>query len=114
MPLSISVSAESPTPTYRQIVEQVCAAIVSGDLHENERLPTIRHLAEELALNVNTVAHAYHKLSSEGAVEGRGTQGFFVKPRRQQYSRSERRRRVEATLRAYVTDALFLGFTPGE
>jgi GntR family transcriptional regulator len=114
MPLSISVSPGSPTPVYRQIVDQVCAAIVSGALTENEYLPTIRDLAEELVLNPNTVARAYGELAREGVIESRGTRGVFVKPRRQLYTRSERRRRVAPTLRAFVSEALFLGFTPEE
>ena len=114
MPLSISVSPGSPTPVYRQIFDQVCAAVVAGHLAEGEALPTVRALAEELFLNPNTIARAYGDLAREGVVESRGTRGVFVKPRRQKYTRSERRRRIEPTLRAYVSEALFLGFTAEE
>jgi GntR family transcriptional regulator len=114
MPLSISVAPGSPTPVYKQIVDQVCAAVVAGRLEEDEALPSVRLLAEELVLNPNTVARAYSELAREGVIESRGTRGMFVRPRRQLYTRSERRRRIEPTLRAYVSEALFLGFTPEE
>ena len=114
MPLSISIAPGSPTPVYRQIFDQVCAAIVAGRLQEDEALPSVRALAEELVLNPNTVARAYGDLAREGVIESRGTRGHFVKPRRQQYTRSERRRRIEPTIRAYVSEALFLGFTREE
>jgi GntR family transcriptional regulator len=114
MPLSISINLGSPTPVYRQIVDQVCAAVVAGKLTEDEALPSVRLLAEELVLNPNTVARAYSELAREEVIESRGTRGMFVKPRRQLYTRSERRRRIEPTLRAYVSEALFLGFTPEE
>lgn len=114
MPLSISVVLGSPTPAYRQIVDQVCAAVVSGDLREDEALPSVRLLAEELALNPTTVARAYSELAREGFIESRGTRGNFVLPRRQMYTRAERRRRLEPTLKAFVGEALLLGYTREE
>src|SRR5688572_19673863 len=109
MPLSISVSPGSPVPIYRQIVDQVCAAVVSGELTEDEPLPSVRVLAAELELNPNTVARAYADLARDGIVESRGTRGSFVLPRRQLYTKSERRRRVEPALKAYISEALLLG-----
>ena len=114
MPLSISVVPGSPTPVYRQIVDQVCAAVVGGDLVEGEALPAMRVLAEELMLNPNTVARAYGELAREGIIESRGTRGMFVLPRRKLYTRTERRRRLEPTLKAFVSEALLLGYTPEE
>src|SRR5215212_5924405 len=114
MPLSISVAPGSPTPVYRQIVDQVCAAVVSGDLKEDEALPAMRVLAEELMINTNTVQRAYGELAREGIVESRGTRGMFVLPRRQLYKQAERRRRIEPTLKAFISEALLLGYTPEE
>lgn len=114
MPLSISISLGSPTPVYRQIVDQVCAAVVSGDLKEDEPLPTVRSMAEELALNPNTVARAYLELAREGVVESRGTRGSFVLPRRQMYTRGERRRRLEPVLKGFIGEALLLGYSAEE
>jgi GntR family transcriptional regulator len=114
MPLSIQVFTGSPTPIFRQIVEQVCIAISTGRLAEGEAMPSIRNVAEELAINPNTVARAYSDLARDGVIESRGTVGYFVAPRRQLYTRPERRRRIEPTLRAYLSEAFILGFTPEE
>ena len=114
MPLSISVAPGSPVPIYRQIVDQVCAAVVAGELKVDEPLPSVRVLAAELELNPNTVARAYADLARDGIVESRGTRGSFVLPRRQLYTRSERRRRVEPALKAFISEALLLGFTTEE
>jgi GntR family transcriptional regulator len=114
MPLSISVILGSPTPVYRQFVDQVVAAIASGRLAEEDPLPTVRALAEELVLNPNTVARSYAELAREGIIESRGTRGMFVAPRRQLYTKSERRRRMEPTLDTFVSEALLLGFAPDE
>jgi GntR family transcriptional regulator len=114
MPLSISVILGSPTPVYRQIIDQVVAAVASGRLTEEDPLPTVRALAEELVLNPNTVARSYAELAREGIIESRGTRGMFVAPRRQMYTKSERRRRMEPTLDTFVSEALLLGFEPDE
>jgi GntR family transcriptional regulator len=114
MPLSISVAPGSPVSIYRQIVDQVCAAVVAGRLEENEPLPSVRSLADQLVVNPNTVARAYGELAREGIVESRPGKGVFVAARRQMYSRPERMRRIESPLHAYVSEALLLGFTPEE
>ena len=65
-------------PIYLQLVEQVKHAIETGALRPGEQLPSIRPLAEELVINVNTVAKAYRQLESEGVVELRQGAGAFV------------------------------------
>jgi GntR family transcriptional regulator len=114
MPLSIAIAPGSPVSIYRQIVDQVAAAILSGRLTEDESLPSVRSLAEELVVNPNTVARAYGELVREGILESRAGKGMFVAPRRQLYSKPERLRRIELSLTAYVSEALLLGFTPEE
>ena len=100
-------------PVYQQIFDEVCAALVRGKLAEGDALPAIRDLARDLGFNVNTVARAYRELAREAIIESRGTRGCFVKARRQ-YSRSERRRRIRPALRAYVSEALWVGLTTEE
>jgi GntR family transcriptional regulator len=65
-------------PIYLQLVEQVKHAIETGALRAGEQLPSIRPLAEELVINVNTVAKAYRELEREGVVELRQGAGAFV------------------------------------
>jgi GntR family transcriptional regulator len=114
MPLSLAIATGSPVSIYRQIVDQVCAAVVAGRLEEDEPLPSVRSLADQLVVNPNTVARAYSELAREGIVESRAGKGMFVAPRRQMYSRPERLRRIEPSLHTFVSEALLLGFGPEE
>src|SRR6478735_11567513 len=68
----------SGVPIYLQLMEQVKHAIETGALRPGEQLPGIRPLAEELVINVNTVAKAYRELEHEGVVELRHGAGAFV------------------------------------
>jgi GntR family transcriptional regulator len=63
---------------YLQLVEQVRRALRTGLLEPGDRLPTVREVAETVAINPNTVLKAYRELEHEGLVEGRPGQGTFV------------------------------------
>jgi len=65
-------------PIYLQLMEQVKHAIETGALRPGDQLPGIRPLAEELVMNVNTVAKAYRELEHEGVIELRHGAGAFV------------------------------------
>jgi DNA-binding transcriptional regulator YhcF (GntR family) len=68
----------SSVPPFRQVREQITAAIESGSLRPAVRLPTVRELAADLGLAVNTVARSYRELELAGLVETRGRHGTFV------------------------------------
>lgn len=114
MPLNISILTGSNVSIYRQIVEQVCAAVFSGRIADDEALPSVRSLAEQLLINPNTVARAYSELVREGVLESHAGRGMFVGQRRQIYSKTERARRIDQTVTSLVTEAFMLGFTPKE
>src|SRR5215467_9834325 len=69
---------QSSMPPYEQVRSQLAAAIESGALHPAAQLPTVRRLAGDLGLAVNTVARAYRELELAGLVETRGRHGTFV------------------------------------
>lgn len=66
------------TPPYEQVRSQIAAAIEGGELRPAAKLPTVRRLAGDLGIAVNTVARAYRELERVGLVETRGRQGTFV------------------------------------
>ncbi|WP_409483628.1 GntR family transcriptional regulator [Arsenicicoccus dermatophilus] len=74
----VTIDEASPAAPYEQIVAQVTAAIASGALGTGSRLPTVRQLAGDLGLAVNTVAKAYRQLEAEGHVATRGRGGTVV------------------------------------
>ena len=78
-PLRVRVDATSATPPFEQVRSQVAARVASGDLPAGTRLPTVRALAAELGLAVNTVARVYRELEADGVVETLGRKGTFVR-----------------------------------
>jgi DNA-binding transcriptional regulator YhcF (GntR family) len=73
-----ALDPRSSVPPYEQVRSQIAAAIDSGALRSAVRLPTVRRLARDLGIAVNTVARAYRELELAGLVETRGRQGTFV------------------------------------
>ena len=76
--LGLSVDPDSADPPYEQVRAQLAALVGRGDLAEGERLPTVRALAGDLGLAVNTVARAYKELEAEGLVTTRRRAGTVV------------------------------------
>jgi DNA-binding transcriptional regulator YhcF (GntR family) len=68
----------SAVPPFEQVRSQIVAAIDSGQLEPGAQLPTVRKLAGDLGLAVNTVAKAYRELEMAGLIETRGRHGSFV------------------------------------
>ena len=69
----------SEVPIYRQLVTQVVLAILSGDLHPGDRLPSTRELARRFAINPNTVSAGYRQLERDGWTERRHGSGVYVR-----------------------------------
>jgi DNA-binding transcriptional regulator YhcF (GntR family) len=74
----VALSADPSVPPFEQVRAQLAAAIESGKLQPSVRLPTVRKVAADLGLAVNTVAKAYRQLELAGLIETRGRQGSFV------------------------------------
>ncbi|GAB4051211.1 GntR family transcriptional regulator [Catellatospora paridis] len=74
----IVIDAGSPTPPYEQLRAQLARQIQDRSLAVGTRLPTIRRLAADLSLAVNTVGRAYRELEEAGLIETRGRAGSFV------------------------------------
>jgi DNA-binding transcriptional regulator YhcF (GntR family) len=99
----------SPTPAYEQIRGQIAAAIEDGSLHPAVQLPTVRRLALDLGLAVNTVVRAYRELELAGLVETRGRHGTFVA----EPSAGARELAVKAA-QTFLEQMQELGFGPAE
>ena len=76
--LKLIISNVSGVPIYEQIKQQVKAAILSGELKEEEALPSLRTLAKDLKISVLTVTRAYTELEQEGFVKNVQGRGCFV------------------------------------
>lgn len=76
----IAIDLHSRVPVYEQIEEQIIWLINSGVYTPDSKLPSIRTLASELTLNVNTVKRAFSELEAKGIVYSRQGKGVFVSP----------------------------------
>jgi DNA-binding transcriptional regulator YhcF (GntR family) len=72
------IDAASPVPPFEQLRAQLARQIQDRTLAVGTRLPTIRRLAADLGLAVNTVGRAYRALEEAGLIETRGSAGSFV------------------------------------
>jgi len=76
--MKISIDIDDPAPPFAQLIAQVKAAVQAGRLRPGEPLPSIRQLANDLALNLKTVAKAYRLLERDAVIQTRGYRGSFV------------------------------------
>lgn len=76
--MKLIISNISGIPIYEQIKQQVKAAILSGELKEEEALPSLRTLAKNLKISVLTVTRAYTEMEQEGFVKNVQGRGCFV------------------------------------
>ena len=113
----IRIQRGSSVPISRQIDAQIRAQILSGSLQPENQLPSVRQLARELAVNVNTVARVYERLGAEKFIELRHGDGTYVASRSNRAVSSElaeRRREFSRELDALVRRGLMLGVTVAE
>lgn len=94
--MQIIINHSSMVPIYEQIIEQVKALILKGELKENDPLPSVRSLSKELKISALTVKKAYDNLEQEGftvTVHGKGT---YIAASNTELMKEEKRKEVEA------------------
>lgn len=96
--MEISVDLDGSEPLFAQLIGQIKAAVLAGDLGPGDPLPSIRQLATDLELNSKTVAKAYRLLERDSVVETRGYRGTFV--------HAQAKANSEVDLNAWVTGKL--------
>ena len=101
----ILLSNSSDLPIYAQIKEQLKAQILSGELEENEMLPSLRQLAKDLRISVLTTTRAYNELEQEGFITSRQGKGFFVMSSSSDLVREQLIREVEKNLSGAIAAA---------
>ena len=65
-------------PIYTQIADNFRSQIRSGILQHGDKLPSVRELASQLAINPNTIQRAYRELEMEGTIASVPGKGSFV------------------------------------
>ncbi len=110
--MKIQIDTKSGVPFYRQIIEQVKIAVARGLLSPGHRLPTVRQLAVDLAVNPNTVVRAYRELEIERVIDTHQGSGTFVGKERPEIDDLERRRMLDQILTELLARASSYGFSP--
>ena len=100
--LHIILSNSSELPIYEQIKEQIKSQILSGELQENEMLPSLRQLAKDLKISVLTTTRAYNELEEAGYITSRPGKGFFVMSSCSDLLREQLIKEVESNLGAAI------------
>ncbi len=72
------IDPTSHVPVYKQICEKIKEMVISGKLEIGDFVPSVRRLARDLGVNVNTVARAYRELVSEGVLKPVKGEGYIV------------------------------------
>ena len=108
------LDTSSGVPFYRQIIDQVLLAVADGRLTAGTQLPTVRQLAVDLSVNLNTVAKAYREMEIRGIVDTQQGTGTFVSTRRAERKTSERRKALEGLVDRFVSLASSNGFSLDE
>jgi len=104
----------SGVPVYRQIMDQVMAAVASGALKTGDQLPTVRQLAVDLQINPNTVVRAYKELEIRGLLDTHHGTGTFISNRKVERSEVEHQRQLTQLISDFVGRAGAAGFTVDE
>ena len=112
----VHIERGSSVPISRQIAEQLRSQCLLGTLASGEKLPSVRELALQLAVNVNTVFRIYERLAAEGLIELRHGDGTYVRPKpRQADSRLEtQREKFGLEFDALIQQGVMLGFSATE
>lgn len=114
MSMDIIISNSSNDPIYLQIVDQIKAMIMSGELAPGEALPSMRNLAMQMRVSLITTKRAYEELERDGFIETYTGKGSFVKAQNPELLREENLRQIEKLLTEAVDKARIRGISKEE
>jgi GntR family transcriptional regulator len=98
-------------PFYRQIIDQIKFGIASGSLTIGEQLPTVRALAVELKVNLNTVSKAYKELEIQNILETQQGTGTFIGKVEIKIPQKEKSKKLQDICNEFSTIAFSYGFS---
>ena len=112
--MDIIISNSSNDPIYLQIVNQIKASIMSGELSPGDALPSMRNLAMQMRVSLITTKRAYEELERDGFIETYTGKGSFVKAQNPELLREENLRQIEKLLGEAVDKARMSGVSNEE
>jgi GntR family transcriptional regulator len=112
--IDIVIVNSGEMPIYQQIVDQIKAAILRGNLRADQPLPSIRVLAKELQISVITTKRAYEELEKDGLIYTMPGKGSFVAEHDDGKLEESKARLVEDKIREAIDAAKMMGLTKSE
>jgi GntR family transcriptional regulator len=107
----ITINPDDERPMYRQVADEIKRLIAAGELSEGQSLPSVRQLAGDMNVNLNTIATAYRELQDEGLISIRHGFGARVASRRSNASNPVDLRRL---MRGVLTQMVLAGMPRGD
>lgn len=96
------ISNSSSVPIYEQIKKSIIDQIIAGELHEDEALPSIRILAQDIKISAMTVKKAYDELEKEGYIKSIQGKGTFVAPKNIGLAKEQAQKDIEMYIEKIV------------
>jgi len=107
--INFTLDPVNGTPIYRQIIQQIEYAILSGRMKNGDKLPTIRSLAVDLKTNPNTIARAYGELEIRGILETQVGSGTYISDKKPEKQDDSLNRKIREVVGRFVQELRSLG-----
>lgn len=109
--IEFKLDPKSGVPFYRQIIDQIRYGIARGSLEVGEQLPTVRALAVQLKVNLNTVNKAYKELEIKKILETQQGSGTFISSLQVKIPEKERQGKIESICDEFTNIASSYGLS---
>ena len=110
----IEINSNSDVPIYLQLAHQLMEGMVRGELKAGDSLPSVRAFASDLGMNMHTVNKAYHYLEEKELIQIVAKSGVIIQPNGIPEASEEKKQKLEAQLRPFVTEGLVLNLSEEE
>lgn len=109
--MEFKLDPRSGVPFYRQIIDQIRFGIAAGHFKVGEQLPTVRALAVQLKVNLNTVNKAYRELEIQNILETQQGTGTFIGSKQVRLEDKEKKGKLREICQEFLSIAYQYGFS---
>ena len=106
----LQLDFRSRVPIYEQLIEKIKELIVHSALKDDEQLPSVRELAQELTVNPNTIQKAFRELERQGYIYSIQGKGNFVMPANRTIA-TRQKEELLAKLEKIISELIYLGIS---
>ncbi|MFC1504782.1 GntR family transcriptional regulator [Spirochaetota bacterium] len=111
MGVLIALNNSSGVPYYKQIVNQITYGVINSILKPGEQLPTVRQLAVDMQVNLNTIVKAYNELEIKGIVSTQQGTGTFITYKVPKFDRKEKDKTLKSICTLFLNEITSYGVT---